>query len=138
MTKADGPRQRSILVIEDEASIRCLLRHMLEDAGYVVTEAANGRKGLHAFRLAPPDLVITDLFMPDRDGIEVIQHLRKTRRDVKMLAISGASGTMDSFEAATAAGATAVLRKPFGIQPLLRMVAALLGEPSSATTIEAS
>ena len=138
MTSAQAPSQRklSILIIDDEESVRYLLRFGLEEAGYVVREAPNGRKGIHAFRQAPADLVITDIFMPDRDGIDVIERLRRKRPDLKIMAISGASGTMDCFEAATAAGATCVLRKPFSIRTILKTVATLFEDPLSNTSAE--
>ena len=63
----------TILVIEDDDSVRTLLRTTLTSAGYIVQEAVNGRQGIRAFRRAPMDLVITDLYMPDRDGLEVIE-----------------------------------------------------------------
>ena len=124
--KAPGPF--SVLIIEDDAAIRQLLRFSLEEAGYMVREAPNGRKGLHAFRQAPPDLVITDIFMPDRDGLEVIESLQRTDPTPKILAISGASGTMDYLKAAKAAGAVCVLRKPFTMSAVRNTIAALLSD----------
>src|SRR5574338_1252064 len=124
--KAPGPF--SILIIDDDASIRQVVRLSLEEAGYVVREAPNGRKGLHAFRQARPDLVITDIFMPDRDGLEVIESLQRASPAPKILAVSGASGTMDYLKAARAAGAACVLRKPFTMSAILNTIAALLSE----------
>jgi CheY-like chemotaxis protein len=123
-----SPSTRSILIIEDEESVRALLRFALTQVGYVIREAGNGRQGITAFRQAPTDLVITDIFMPDRDGLEVIETLRRMRPHVKILAISGASGTMDYFGQATSVGGVAVLRKPFAMPTLLKTVAALLKE----------
>jgi DNA-binding response OmpR family regulator len=122
-----APRKHTILVIDDEEAVRHLLRLCLEEAGYIVSEAPNGRKGVHAFRNAPTDLVITDIYMPERDGLEVIECLRRSRPTVKILVISGASGTMDYFKLARAAGASA-LRKPFALQTLLSQVAFLIGK----------
>ena len=121
-----APRKPSILIIDDEEPVRHLLRYCLEEAGYIVSEAPNGRKGVQAFRKAPTDLVITDIYMPERDGLEVIESLRRSRPTVKILVISGASGTMDYFKLARAAGASA-LRKPFALQTLLSRVAYLIG-----------
>jgi DNA-binding response OmpR family regulator len=126
-TELNGPRKQSILIIEDEEAVRHLLRCYLEEAGYIVSEAPNGRKGVQAFRKAPTDLVITDIYMPERDGLEVIECLRRSRPTVKILVISGASGTMDYFKIARAAGASA-LRKPFALQTLLSQVAFLIGK----------
>ena len=110
----------SILLIEDDVSLRELLHTTLTTAGYDVVDAANGRLGLKAFRKSPTDLVITDLYMPERDGLEVIEALRRAHRNVKVLAISGASGTMGYFPLAQALGAVAVLQKPFSPSVLLK------------------
>ena len=82
----------SILLIEDDVSLRELLSVNLTTAGYEVFEARNGRHGVRAFRKTPTDLVITDLYMPERDGLEVIEALQRTHPGVKVVAISGASG----------------------------------------------
>jgi DNA-binding response OmpR family regulator len=126
-TELNGPRKQSILIIEDEEPVRQLLRNCLEEAGYIVNEAPNGRKGVQAFRKAPSDLVITDIYMPECDSHEVIECLRRSRPTVKILVISAASGTMDYFKLARAAGASA-LRKPFALQTLLGQVAFLIGK----------
>jgi DNA-binding response OmpR family regulator len=131
-TETTIPRKQSILIIDDEEPIRHLLRYCLEDAGYTVSEAPNGRKGVQAFRKAPTDLVITDIYMPERDGLQVIECLRRSRPSVKILVISGASGTMDYFKIARAAGASA-LRKPFALQTLLSRVTYLIGNAANAT-----
>ena len=116
----------SILLIEDDDSLRELLRTTLVTAGYSVLEAVNGRHGVRAFRKTPTDLVITDLYMPERDGLEVIEALRRSHPRVKVLAISGASGTMGYFPLAQSLGAVAVLPKPFSPSVLLKIVAELL------------
>ena len=103
----------TILIIEDDDSVRALLRTTLTNAGYTVLEADNGRQGIRVFRKAPTDLVITDLYMPDRDGLDVIEALRRSHRRVPIVAISGASGTMGYFPLAQSLGAVAVLQKPF-------------------------
>ena len=116
----------TILLIEDDDSVRALLRTTLTSAGYSVLEANSGRQGIRSFRKAPSDLVITDLYMPDRDGLEVIEALRRTHPQVKVLAISGVSGTMGCFPVAQSMGALAVLQKPFAPSALLTLVADLL------------
>ena len=116
----------SVLLIEDDESLRELLRTTLISAGYAVLEAVNGRQGIRVFRKPPADLVITDLYMPERDGLEVIEALRRTHPQVKVLAISGASGTMGYFPLAQSLGAVAVLQKPFAPSSFLNVVAQLL------------
>jgi YesN/AraC family two-component response regulator len=85
----------SIFLIEHDEAVREVLRIGLMAAGYSVREAVNGRQGINSFRKAPADLVITDIYMPDRDGLDVIEALRRTHPTVKILAISGASGSMN-------------------------------------------
>lgn len=116
----------TILVIEDIDAVRTLLRLALEEAGYDVQEAANGAEGIRAFRKAPADLVITDIFMPGCDGLEVIQTLRRVDPLVKILAVTGRSDTSDFLKVARMLGAKSVLHKPFEREVLLQTVADLL------------
>lgn len=126
----------SVLIIDDDGAVRGLMRQALETAGYDVRVAAGGRHGLHVFRSSPTDLVITDLYMPDYDGLEVIARLRRGRPQLKILAISGGSGTMDYLPLAKTSGATRVLHKPFDMQSLLETISDLLshsdGVPDSS------
>jgi CheY-like chemotaxis protein len=121
----------SVLLIEDDESLRDLLRITLIGAGYVVLEAMNGRQGVNTFRKTPTDLVVTDLYMPERDGLEVIEALRRTHPQVKLLAISRASGTMGYFPLAQSLGAVAVLQKPFSPSAFLDIVGRLLKDDAS-------
>lgn len=126
----------SILLIENDAALRAVLREGLLVAGYSVQEATNGRLGVNAFRKTPTDLVITDLYMPERDGLEVIEALRRTHPHVPILAISGASGTMDYLSLAVTLGASRILPKPFTVSTLLEIVIDLLR--GTATQLSAS
>jgi DNA-binding response OmpR family regulator len=116
----------SILIIDDNAALREVLRVGLETAGHTVREMRNGRDGIRAFRKEPSDLVITDIYMPERDGLELIEALRRTHPQVKILAMSGASGTMDYLNRARLLGAAMVIRKPFEMPVLLKTVRDLL------------
>jgi DNA-binding NtrC family response regulator len=80
---------RQILVIDDEQSIRSLLRQVFERQGYQVLVAANGNIGIQQVKENPVDLVIVDLIMPEKDGIETIQELKSLDPDIKIIAISG-------------------------------------------------
>jgi CheY-like chemotaxis protein len=122
----------SVFIIDNDEAVREVLRTGLTAAGYSVQEAANGRQGINAFRKRPADLVITDIYMPDRDGLEVIEALRRTHPNVKVLAISGASGTMGYLRKAQALGATRVLAKPLSMPAVLKVVAEIIGEGLSA------
>jgi len=78
-----------ILIIDDDNQFREMLREMLERTGYEIVEASNGKEGLKLYRENPTDLIITDIIMPDKEGIETIIELRRDFPDVKIIAISG-------------------------------------------------
>jgi len=113
-----------ILIVDDEDMVRLTLRKFLETAGHEVFEAENGEKGLKAFQDQPADLVITDIIMPEKEGIETIVDLKKEVPDLPIIAISGGGriGNMDFLEIAGKLGARHVLSKPFDRQELLRLV----------------
>jgi len=75
-------------VIDDDESVRLVVRATLEAAGHHVREASDGRKGLEVFRNDPADVAITDIVMPERDGLEVIMHLRRYSPKVRIFAMS--------------------------------------------------
>ena len=113
-------RPRTILVIEDDASVRVLLAQILEDAGYQTYEATNGREGLEQFRAKPMDLVITDLEMPEMNGLDLILELTRAFLDVKVIAMSGHSS--DELQTARLLGARQTFAKPLDLSMLLRAV----------------
>ena len=113
-------RPASILIIEDHASVRMLLARVLKDAGYHVCEAANGRQGLERFHAQPVDLVITDLEMPEMNGLEVILELTRAFLDVKVIAMSGRSA--DELRKAKLLGARQIFPKPLDLSALLHAV----------------
>ena len=113
-------RPRTILVIEDDASVRVLLAQILEDAGYQTYEAANGREGLEQFRAKPMDLVITDLEMPEMNGLDLILELTRAFLNVKVIAMSGHSP--DELQTARLLGARQTFAKPLDLSMLLRAV----------------
>jgi CheY-like chemotaxis protein len=121
-------RIATILVIDDEAEVRQTLARML--AGHAVHEAADGGAGLALAAELAPDLVVTDILMPEKEGIETIRELRRAHPRVRILAISGGgqSGTLDFLDMARALGADAALAKPFRRSELLEMVERLLGD----------
>lgn len=120
----------SVLVIEDDAITRTTIASVLEDLGYQVFTAENGRAGLDLYAAEPADLVITDIYMPEKDGIETIMSLREKAVSPKIIAMSGggeASG-MDVLRMARLLGADATMLKPVSVPRMLREVADLLGE----------
>jgi CheY-like chemotaxis protein len=110
----------TILIIEDHASVRMLLARVLEEAGYQVYEAANGRQGLEQFRVQPVDLVITDLEMPEMNGLEVILELTRAFLDVKVMAMSGRAA--DELQKAKLLGARQIFPKPLDLHAVLHAV----------------
>lgn len=120
-----------ILVIDDDPQMRRLLTRILTGAGHTVREAANGKAGIESFRQAQPALVITDIVMPDVEGIELIRELRREAPTIPILAISGSRYPV-YLRAATILGATAKLEKPFEKDKLLQAVAELLERSADA------
>ncbi|OLN24572.1 response regulator [Desulfovibrio sp. DV] len=120
---------KSVLVVDDDPSIRALIRLYLESVGYTVCEAADGRRAMAVLDGQAVDLVILDIFMPEMDGLEVLQALRGHCESCKVMAISGGSAKigMDLLGHATIFGADEVLEKPFGEATLLGKVAGLIG-----------
>ena len=119
-----GPRPEAatILIVDDDEAVLKLLRNILSHAGYAVIEATDGRKAME--QLAKPgrvDLMITDLVMPEREGLEMLGALRSQGSDLKVIAMSGAfeGGFLD---AAQLLGAKATLRKPIDKEQLLQTV----------------
>lgn len=116
----------NILVIDDEAGVRELLRDTLEPLGHTIVEASNGLMGVEAFKQAQFELVITDIIMPDQEGIETIQKIRQLRPDQKIIAMSGGgrTKTVEFLQIASKLGATGVLKKPFAPSVLRDVVIA--------------
>jgi len=117
-----------ILIIDDDDTVRLSLKMLLEDAEYEVAEADDGEAGLDRMRENPADLVISDIFMPKKEGIETIDELRREFPHVRIIAISG-GGRMDPdayLDIARRVGADASLFKPFDMKVLLNMVKRLL------------
>ncbi len=123
-----------ILLIDDDAQARDMLRQMLERAGYDVVEAHNGRVGLQHYQASAIDLIITDILMPEQDGLETIQELRRLAPEAKIIAISGGgqTGLLDLLPVAEKLGAQCTLRKPLRRQELLEAVRQLLQRPEAA------
>ena len=114
-----------ILVLDDDGAVRGMLQQALLDAGYQVMSAGDGREGMRLVATHPFDLVLTDLIMPDREGIETIRDLRRDYPSIRIVAMSGA---MDAvyLKSAELLGAHVTLRKPIDCQDLLRIIRELL------------
>ena len=113
-----------ILIIDDETPIRSMVRLILERAGYTVREAQDGIEGIRVFRETPADLVITDLIMPNKDGIGMIIELKKDFPELKIIAMSGGGLNRPEgyLRGAQKLGAACTLSKPLNRNDLLRAV----------------
>ena len=111
---------RAILVIDDNAQLRALLGGALAKMGYAVTSASDGGEAFEAIARQKFDVVITDLLMPEKDGIEVIGELRKKQPEARIIAMSGGGrGSRDHYlSTAKGLGAHALLGKPFSVSEL--------------------
>lgn len=112
----------SILIVDDDAPIRTLLRCILEEDGHQIREAPDGEVGLILYRDAPADLVITDILMPERDGMEVTLAPTQEFLDARVIAITGATGDQNFLNVAKLFGARRVIRKPFTPEEIRRAV----------------
>jgi CheY-like chemotaxis protein len=119
---------QKILVIDDDPVVRKVIVKILERHGYQVVSAEDGRRGLAVFRTEQPDLVITDMIMPEKEGIETIREICRQRPDARIVAISGGGRikSADFLAMAKKLGATDVLAKPFEPAALLGCVARCL------------
>lgn len=117
-----------ILVIDDDDVVRHTIARVLERAGYTASHASNGVQGLQRFGEAAYDLVITDLYMPEMEGMETIQAIRHANTAVPILAMSGGYGgdKAGPLGDATLFGANATLEKPFENDRLVELVRSLL------------
>jgi CheY-like chemotaxis protein len=117
-----------ILVIDDDRQARNVLKQILSRAGYDVVEAQDGAEGVRLFQATPADLVITDILMPEKEGLETIQELRQSAPQVKIIAISGGGekGNLNFLRIAEKLGAQQTIQKPFSRQTLLDAVAQVL------------
>lgn len=119
-----------ILLIDDDELFRKMLRATLEDLGHTVTEARDGKEGLALHKSKPADLVITDLIMPEKEGLETISELRRLQPGLKIIAMSGGGriSVEDYLPIAKWLGAARVLTKPFAREAMIAATAELLAE----------
>jgi DNA-binding response OmpR family regulator len=121
-----------ILVIDDDPDTRAMLEHTLKLAAYEVVLAADGREGMERHRTSPADLVITDLYMPNQEGMETIQELRTCFPEVAIIAMSGREAAVTMLSVAQKLGAVGVLLKPFAVDELFAAVGRALGRKKPA------
>jgi len=117
-----------IMIIEDDRDLREMLRSALLRKEYTVLEADNGREALMSFKPGVTDLVVTDLIMPEEDGLKVIMQMRILKSGIKVIAISGGgkAGPGNYLDMARTLGADAVFSKPFSVNDLVTRIEQLL------------
>ena len=110
----------SVLVIDDDPEVRSVIARLLEMEGHSVIQADNGKVALERYSSAPTDLVISDIYMPEMDGIELLTRLRERLPDARIVAMSGggAIAAHHMLRAAEALGAVAIIEKPFDIDAI--------------------
>lgn len=117
-----------ILITDDDSQVRTMLHQMLERAGYEVVDAKDGREAIKLFKEQPADLVITDIIMPEKEGIETIMELKRDYPGIKIFAISGGGrvGPENYLKLAEKIGALRTFSKPFDRKEMLAAVAEAL------------
>ena len=117
-----------ILIVDDEQQIRLMLRQMLERLGHEVSEAAGGNQAVRIYREDPADVVIMDLIMPDKEGIETITEIRRDYPEARIVAMSGGGrmGPGNYLELASKLGAQRTLSKPFTMADIQDAIEGLL------------
>ncbi|MBF0584519.1 MAG: response regulator [Magnetococcales bacterium] len=114
-----------ILIVDDDISIRILLRKLLEDDGHQIEEAVDGKQAVRCYWENPADLVITDVLMPEKDGVELIRDLLRGFPDVRVVAMSGGGRWVSArrgLQLAGESGAAHLLEKPFTKKQILEIV----------------
>ena len=125
---ATGPRR--IVVADDEPGLRLLLAATLTGAGFEVLQAGNGLEAVRLCEGGRVDLLLTDLVMPDHEGLETIRRMRQERPHIPVVAMSGAFDG-GFLEVARAMGAAAVIQKPFTPEQVVKVVSRVLDEHAS-------
>jgi len=124
-----------ILIIDDDPRIRRMLEAAFEVAGHEVDSVANGKDALRHYVGNPADLVITDIFMPEMDGIEFLMRLQELFPDARLIAMSGGSAVAgrDVLQAARVLGAVEVIHKPFELDEIRSLAAEVLANPAGSS-----
>ena len=124
----DSYSKKHILIVDDDEMMRAFIRELLLINDFEITEAANGKLGLKEFRDNTPDLVITDIIMPEMEGISFIRELRSHNKEIPIIAMTGnVHGRMEEYlDISSQLGADEILRKPVKSQEFLDTIEKLL------------
>jgi CheY-like chemotaxis protein len=119
----------SVLIVDDDDSLREGLHRSLRQAGYEVRAASDGLQGLRSVEQSPVDVILLDIFMPGKEGLETIKDLRRHNPHVRIIAMSGggSKGMLDVLKLAQMLGAKRTLAKPFSREELLEAIRGELG-----------
>jgi YesN/AraC family two-component response regulator len=122
-----------IMIVDDDAHIQLALRQIVESAGHSAIEAGNGHDAIEMFEEYHPDLVITDIFMPQTDGIETIRAIRRSQPNAKIIAVSGGyvGSAWNYLASVMVLGADLALQKPFTVSQLISSIDLLLARAPS-------
>ena len=133
---SSSPKMATVLIADDDPTLRAIGAELLSGEGYRVLEAEDGNEALRAVEAEAVDLIVLDMLMPNKDGIETIIELKRRRSSVRILAISsGGSMDVDSLlKPALAFGADRVMSKPLRISTFATTIAEMLSEPASASS----
>ena len=121
---------KRILVVDDDPGMREMVKLLLNDEGYHVFEASNGKHAMEFLKKESPDLVITDIIMEEMDGVEIIMEIRENYPDIKIIAMSGGSkiSAEEYLDSASDLGADRVFTKPFALPDMLKAIKELIEE----------
>lgn len=124
----------TVLIADDEQTVRDVVRRILEMDGHRVLEAGDGEEAIRIVRVEKPELVLVDLFMPRKEGLETIMQLRRSFPEVKIIAVSGGNPThgMSFLDVAMRLGAHRTLAKPFSMEMMRAAVTELLAAKPAA------
>ena len=121
----------TILIIEDDEQFRGFVSELLTSEGFEVLTAENGKEGIDLLEVQQPDLILTDLLMPEKDGVRVISEVRSNYSHIPVIAMSGGQSVFSPvfLEAASSLGAAQTLTKPFADDELIDAIHSLLNTP---------
>jgi two-component system cell cycle response regulator CpdR len=124
---------RRVLIVDDDETIRLVLGAIVRKAGYLVAFVSNAREAIAEISAAPPSIIFTDIFMPEADGFELINWLRRHGLSIPLVAMSGSNKTLTGqLGLAETLGAHATISKPFLEEGVLRAIASATGEQNPA------
>jgi len=126
---------KKILLIDDDQTVQSVFSQFLKGLGYEILQAENGKEGMELLKKHQPDLVVTDILMPEMDGLEILLAIRKAEEKVPIIAISGGARNLniDFLQQAKMFGAKHVFEKPVPLDVLQNAIKGILGEGAESS-----